>query len=416
MTLLLALLAFLATCAAAFCAFVDGALLAVDEEQPALVPVVAQLIDRRERTHRGLAFARIMAQLLAGAAAVAALKASNVPPVQVAPLVVAAGILIVVLAESAARAAGDMAEAQGVRRMAHGIRAVENLMRPVVALGAIADRTLDALLPRSKDRDSDRETSVEQFRQVVAAEAAVSRDDERLLRGVFSLGDTTVEDIMVPRVDILGVDHAADWSALIARVRAARHARYVVYERTLDNVVGILHAKDLLPSVLAGAEPAAGWRSLVRPAQFIPATKPVDDQLRDFKASRHHMAVVVDEFGGTAGIVTLEDTLEVIVGEIRDEHDVEEPEVRRDADDRLSVSARVTLDDLSELTGEDFTRDGVQTVGGLVQAIVGATPRMGDSVTVGEHRLVVERVARRRIERVLVERCPRRSGRVAAHT
>lgn len=416
MTLLLALLAFVATCAAAFCAFVDGALLAVDEEQPALVPVVAQLLDRRERTHRGLAFARILSQLLAGAAAVAALKASDVPAVQVAPLVVAAGILIVVLAESAARAAGDMAEAHGVLRMARGIRAVENLMRPVVALGAAADRALDLLLPPPTDREAARETSVEQFREVVAAEAAVSRDDEQLLRGVFSLGDTTVQDIMVPRVDMLGVNHADDWAAVITRVRAARHARYVVYERTLDNVVGILHAKDLLAGVLAQVEPATGWRSLVRPAQFIPATKPVDDQLRDFKASRRHMAVVVDEFGGTAGIVTLEDALEVIVGEIRDEHDVEEPEVRCEADGRISVSARVTLDDLSELTGEDFTRDGVQTVGGLVQAIVGATPRTGESVNVGAHRLIVERVARRRIERVAVEKRPVRAGTAATHT
>jgi CBS domain containing-hemolysin-like protein len=108
----------------------------------------------------------------------------------------------------------------------------------------------------------------------------------------------------------------------------------------VDNVAGVFHAKDLLPSVLAGAEPAEGWRSLVRPAQFIPGTKPVDDQLRDFKASRRHLAVVVDEFGGTAGIVTLEDTLEVIVGDIRDEHDVEEPDVRRDADGRIFLGRR----------------------------------------------------------------------------
>lgn len=405
-TLLLAALAVIATLAAAFCAFADGALLAVDDESPPSSPEVTALVERREVAHRALAFGRILSQLLAGAAAVAALKASAVPPVQLAPLVLIAGILIVVLAESGARAAGDIEAEQGVLRAYSGIIAVENLLGPVVALGTAADRVLDALLPTPAESDAGRETSVEQFREVVAAEAGVSTDDERLLRGVFSLGDTTVQDIMVPRVDVVGVDHSWDWDTVIARIRAARHARYVVYERSIDNVVGILHAKDLLAPVLAGGEMAAGWRSVVRPAQFIPATKPVDDQLREFRATRRHMAVVVDEFGGTAGIVTLEDALEVIVGDIRDEHDVEEPEVRRDVTGIFSVSARVTIDELNELTGDDFSRDDVHTVGGLVYAVIGGVPKPGDVLNIGTHRLTVERVVRRRIERVRVERLP----------
>ena len=144
----------------------------------------------------------------------------------------------------------------------------------------------------------------------------------------------------------------------------------------------------------------------MRPAQFIPATKPVDDQLRDFKASRQHLAVVADEFGGTAGIVTLEDALEVIVGDIRDEHDVEEADVRRDPDGAVSVSARLPIADLAELVGSDVVDavgdDDVHTVGGLVYARAAGTPRVGDAVAVGRHRLVVERMHRRRIVRVRV--------------
>lgn len=403
MTLFLAACAFAATCAAAYCAFVDGALLAIDDETPQTLAVQA-LVVRRERAHRALAFARIVAQLLAGACAAAMLKASNVPAVQVAPLVVVAGILIVVFAESAARAAGDMAGANAIARHVRGVRAVENVMGPVVALGSLADGALDAFLPPRPSRGAEREVSVEQFRDVVAAEAGVSKDDERLLRGVFSLGDTTVQDIMVPRVDVIGVDREWTWAQMVDRVRAAGHARYVVYNRELDNVAGVLNAKDLLPSVLAGAEPSAGWHAMVRPAQFIPATKPVDDQLRDFKTSRQHLAVVVDEFGGTAGIVTLEDALEVIVGDIRDEHDIEEPDVRRDAGGRLSLSARLPVGDLAALLGEDLSDSDVHTVGGLVYAKVGAAPRVGESVVVGSHRLVIERVYRRRIERVTAER------------
>ena len=402
MTALLAAGALLSTLGAAYCAFADGALLAVDADNPPANPQVAHLVIRRERIHRALAFARILTQLLAGACAVAALKASGIPPVQVAPLVVVAGILVVVVAESAARSAGDMAAADGLARHARGVEAIENLMSPVVALGAAADRILDTWLPSPSDRGGDHETSLEQFREVVAAEADVSVDDARLLRGVFSLGDTTVQDIMVPRVDVLGIDRTLRWTDVLDLVRAAHHARYPVYSGTLDNVVGILHAKDLLESVLAGTEPVGGWQALIRPAQFIPGTKPVDTQLRDFKLLRRHMAIVADEFGGTAGIVTLEDALEVIVGDIRDEHDIEEPDVRRE-DGRISVTARMTLDELSEVTGSAFLHEDVNTVGGLVYAIVGGVPRQGDAVTFGKYRLVVERVARRRIERVAIE-------------
>jgi CBS domain containing-hemolysin-like protein len=404
MVALLTASALLATLGAAYCAFADGALLAVDEEQAGLPSSVTALVGRREHAHRALAFGRICCQLLAGAGAAAALKASVVPAVQVAPLVVVAGILIVVVAESAARAGGDIVAHRGVAAVRRGIGAVENLMRPVVAAGRAADRFLEVIIPPTPDDEADHETTVEQFREVVAAEANVTGEAERMLRGVFDLGDTRVQDILVPRVDVVGVDQAAPWDAVLTQVRASRHARYVVFDRTLDNVVGIVHAKDLLSALVVGGEPAGGWRSLVRPAQFIPATKTVDAQLRDFKATRQHLAIVVDEFGGMTGIVTLEDALEIIVGEIRDEHDVEEPEVRRESPDVLSVSARVTLGDLSELTGEDLTREDVQTVGGLVYAVLGTVPRTGDAVTIGHQRLVVERVARRRIERVRVER------------
>lgn len=406
MVVFLTLSALLATLAAAYCAYADGALLAIDEELPALPSRTHALVARREQAHRALAFARILSQLIAGAGAVAALKASTVPPVQVAPLVIISGILIVIVAESAARAAGDMQAEHAVEHNARGISAVENLMAPVVALGRSADRLLDQIVPARKENEVEREVSLEQFREVVAAEANVSREDETLLQGVFSLGDTQVQDIMVPRVDVIAVNKSVPWDTLLQCVRNARHARYVVYEGTIDNAVGILHAKDLLPSVLANGEPPAGWQSLVRPAQFIPGTKAVDAQMRDFKATRQHMAVVVDEYGGTAGVVTLEDALEVIVGDIRDERDVEEPDVKRDGVDTLSVTALLTLDDLSELLGSDMTHEDVNTVGGLMLSLIGSVPRLGDAVIVGTHRLVVERVYRRRVERVRVERAP----------
>ncbi len=404
MTLLSAFLAVLAAVGAALCALADGALLSIDEDAPPHSPAAAAVAARREPVHRALAFGRIVGLLLAGALSAGALMASGVPALGIAPLVLLVGVIVVALAESAARAAGDSLGARGVEALAPFIAAVEGLLKPVVAFGSWCDAVLIRLFPPAPPDDEDREATVEQFREVVEAEADVTRDEAVLLRGVFSLGDTAVQEIMVPRVDIIGIDRETAWSEVVDRVRSARHARLVVFDGTLDEVVGVLYAKDLLPAVIADTEPAGGWLSLVRPATFIPAAKHVDRQLREFKASRRHIAIVVDEYGGTAGLVTLEDALELIVGEIRDEHDMEEPDVEREDDDKFWVSARVTLEDLSELTGQDFTHEDVQTVGGLVYELVGSVPRAGESLIVGNFKLVVERVVRRRVERVYLER------------
>ena len=177
----------------------------------------------------------------------------------------------------------------------------------------------------------------------------------------------------------------------------------MVFDGTLDEVVGILYAKDLLPALIADEEPSGGWRKLVHPASFIPASKSVESQLREFRSSRRHLAIVVDEFGGTAGVVTLEDVLELIIGDIQDEDDAEPPDVEREDGDRYWVAAGVTLDELSDLTGQDFRRGDVTTVGGLVMELLGRVPRAGESLVVGQYRLIVERVVRRRIERVYLE-------------
>ena len=403
MTLAFALLAALAAATAALCALADGALLSLDQVPPAPA-AVRGLIVRRESAHRALAFGRIVAQLLAGVLSAGALVSSSLPAADLAPFVLAAGVVVVVIAESVARTAGDSLGARAVGRLAAFIGGIERIMRPVVAFGTACDDLLDRLIPFPPPDEDDREATLEQFREVVEAEADVTRDEAVLLRGVFSLGHTSVQEIMVPRVDIVGIDRQTAWSEVVDRVRSARHARLVVFDGTLDEVVGILYAKDLLPAVIADAEPGSGWLSLVRPATFIPSAKNVDAQLREFKASHRHIAIVVDEYGGTAGLVTLEDALEMIVGEIRDENDVEEPDVEREDDDKFWVSARVTLEDLSEITGQDFTREDVKTVGGLVYELVGSVPHAGESLVVGHFKLVVERVVRRRVERVYLER------------
>ena len=389
---------------AGLCAVSDGALLALDPDD-GLSPLLSSLYERREKTHRALAFARIVAQLMCGAFVAWGLWPLAATAQGRFVVGAAAALLLVGVSESLARSTGDTLGARAATRFYPFIAMAERVLLPVVTLGTGIDRALHVLLPLPPTRESDLEATAEQFRQVVAAEAEASREQKVLLKGVFALGDTEVQEIMVPRVDIVAVDREARWSEVVDRVRSAEHARLPVFSDTIDNVVGFLYAKDLLPWIVAGEPPVGDWESLVRPPVFIPGAKKADAQLRDFQASRSHMAIVADEFGGTAGLVTIEDVLEEIVGEIRDEYDVEEPPIEQDQEGRrFWVSARVTLDELSELLDCDFRSDDVSTIGGLVYELLGRVPRSGEEFERHGFRVVVERVTRRRVHRVYFER------------
>jgi CBS domain containing-hemolysin-like protein len=228
--------------------------------------------------------------------------------------------------------------------------------------------------------------------------AAVERD---MLLGVFSLADMTVAEVMSPRIDVVAVDLADGRDDVVAVLRSSEHARLPVYDGGPDAVAGVLYAKDMLPS--AGPNPSAPWQTLVRPAAYVPEGKRLDRQLRDFQRTAGHLAIVVDEFGGTAGLITLEDILEQIVGEIQDEYDTDEvaPIVAL-GDLGSRVQGGTPLAELEATLGHDFGREDVSTVGGLVLAELGRVPRAGERLTVGGYELVVEQVVRRRVGRVAV--------------
>ena len=396
------LIGLVAVIAAAFLATADSALLAFHALESTAVSDAA--FADRERRHRALSMARVLAYVAAGAALAQALRLGSFDFAPRAALVALVAVVVCTFAECVGRAIGYADPASTHTRLQPLIRLVSALLSPAVALGAAIERTLHALIPLSDTAEDDHETSTEQFREVVAAEADVSSAEEALIHGVFSLGETEVQEIMVPRVDIVGIDASTNWSEVLDRVRSSEHARFPVFRDTLDEVIGILYAKDILPAIVADEEPPSGWLSLVRTAAFIPVSKRIDAQLREFQATRTHIAIVSDEYGGTAGLVTIEDILEEIVGEIRDEYDVEEPHIRQEGTARYWVSGRVALDELSERLDANFTIDDVSTVGGLVYALFGRVPRSGESMVHSGFRIVVERVRGRRIERVYFER------------
>ena len=397
---------------ATLCATADGALLSLDPDDR-LPPVIAELRSRRERIHRALAFARVLGQLGAGVGVALLLFRSSVSGWQAALVIVFAAFLLVGLTESTARSVGDARAIDVATRLSRMVVFLEGLLSPVVVLGEAIDRGLNSLLPAQPQDEEDREAIAEQFKAVVAAEAEVAPDEQVLLNGVFRLAQTEVHEIMVPRIDLVAIDTAATWREVVDIVRSSEHSRLPVYAATIDNVVGVLYAKDLLPSVLSGREPAGGWATLVRQPVIIPRSKPADRQLRDFQATRNHFAVVVDEYGGTAGIITIEDVLEEIVGDIRDEHDVEEAAVEHVDERRIRVSARLTLTELSDLLHTDFQREDISTVGGLVYEQFGRAPKQGESFQLGGFRVTVDRVERRRVQRVTFERHDAKAGHAA---
>lgn len=262
--------------------------------------------------------------------------------------------------------------------------------RPLIGLVAAADRVGSLLFPAAP-----------------GPSAPVRSEERDMLAGVVSLRDTTVAETMTPRLDIVGLEASADWSEVIDQLRRSEHHRLPVFGEDLDDLLGIVYAKDLTPVFAGLARRPDHWHSLIRPAQYVPESKLLASQLRDFQRGTSHLAIVVDEFGGTSGLITLEDVLEEIVGEIYGEYDREEvADVVREGDDRFWIAGTVTLDTLSETLGVPLAHEEVSTVGGLVYSELGRVPRPGEELRIGAFRVVVEKVVRRRIQRVYFEREP----------
>jgi putative hemolysin len=243
---------------------------------------------------------------------------------------------------------------------------------------------------------------------------SIEAEEREMIRGVMELEETTAREIMVPRIDIVALSCGATVEDAIDIVIARGFSRIPLYEDQIDNIVGVVYAKDVLKHLRNG-DAATSLRELARPAYFIPETKRVDELLTELRGRKTHIAIVVDEYGGTAGLVTTEDILEEIVGEIEDEYDTAEPTVERLGDSSAIVDARLSLDDLNDLLHADLEDDEVDTVGGLVFNQLGKMPTPGDEVRVDGvviHVLDVEgnRIRKLRVEKVEAAPAPDGNG------
>jgi putative hemolysin len=215
-------------------------------------------------------------------------------------------------------------------------------------------------------------------------EGLIEHDEREMIEGIFSFGDTLVREIMVPRVDIFGIEINTPLMRAVEMVIGESHSRVPVYRETIDNIVGILYAKDLLARLKCD-DNEAGLRDVIRPAHFVPETTMVDALLKDMQKRRVHMAIVVDEYGGTAGLATIEDLLEEIVGEIQDEYDDEEELwVELISETELIADARVPIDEINDLTGLQLESSDADRIGGLLYELLGRVPKVGDLVEIDE--------------------------------
>ncbi len=224
-----------------------------------------------------------------------------------------------------------------------------------------------------------------------------------MISSIFDFGETKVKEIMVPRIDIVGVDIDTDVECLLSLVQESEHSRIPVYRDSIDQIVGIVYAKDLLKHVFL-EEKKGTIEHLLKNAYFVPESKMISDLLKELQRERIHMAIVVDEYGGTAGLVTLEDILEEIVGEIRDEYDEEEQMFRKLDENAYLVNGKLDIDDLSDLLGTEIEGEGFETVGGLIYQALGRIPHQGEKVIVDDVRFIVSKVLGKRIVRVKVIR------------
>lgn len=234
----------------------------------------------------------------------------------------------------------------------------------------------------------------------------LEQDEREMIYSIFELGDTLVREVMVPRIYLSALDVETSLEQAVDALLESRYSRMPVYEETVDHIIGLVYAKDLLKAWRAG-EAMNTLHQVLRPAHFVPEAKRVDELLDEMQAAHVHMAIVVDEYGGVAGLVTLEDIVEEIVGEIRDEYDDEEElHFQEIGGGAYMFLGRVDINEFNEIMQANFPRDDAETLGGFIYSQIGRVPVSGESLQVHGVHLTVEQVSARRIRKVRAERIP----------
>ena len=238
--------------------------------------------------------------------------------------------------------------------------------------------------------------------EVSEEKGTLEEDEKEMIHSIFEFSKTTVREIMVPRIDMVCADQSTPLSELIDLIKSRGHTRIPLYDEKVDNILGVIHAKELLPFI-NDPEQKVDLVALAMPALFIPESKPIDELLKDFQIEKQHMAIVVDEYGGTAGLITLEDVIEEIVGEIQDEYDSEKPLFKAISENQFLVDAKIDLDILNDELDIDLPVDkSYESLGGFIFDLIGSVPDKKQEIAFGSYKFIIEKVDRNRILEVLL--------------
>ncbi|HZE34537.1 MAG TPA: hemolysin family protein [Actinoallomurus sp.] len=271
--------------------------------------------------------------------------------------------------------------------------------RPVIWL--LSKSTNIVVRTLGGDPNTSREAiTAEEVRALVAGNTEIAPAERDLIEEVFAAGERQLREVLVPRTEVEFLDESTPLFKAAQIAAGSPHSRYPVYRESHDDVVGFVHVRDLLDPAQSGLSKPVG--DVIRPVLYLPASKRVLAVLSEMRREGHHLAIVVDEYGGTAGIVTLEDLVEELIGDIRDEYDVEDAQARRLHGGALEIDGLLNLDDFADETGVELPEGPYETVGGYLMAVLGHLPQVGEMTMVGGHRLSVTEVDGRRVARVRV--------------
>jgi putative hemolysin len=275
------------------------------------------------------------------------------------------------------------------------------VMWPVTALISFVATPFARLLGSRPETPLVTEEEIKMLVTAGAAEGLLEQEEREMIEGILGFGDTVAREVMVPRIDIAALNENTPVGEALDFALAKGHSRIPVYQESIDQILGILYVRDMLPLLKQGQFDTP-IRDLTRDAYVVPMSMKVDDLLRNLQKRKVHLAIVVDEYGGTAGLVTIEDLLEEIVGEIQDEYDTEEPLLQQTDPGRWIVDARVLVDDFNAETGLQLTTEEGDTLGGLVYEKLGRMPEVGDVVEVNDVEIIIQSVQGLRLEKLEV--------------
>lgn len=282
-----------------------------------------------------------------------------------------------------------------------------SIFRFFYPLSYIIDKTISVLVKVFPMEEAEEEKFLHpnEFQALLdlgESEGELESDEKKLIHSIFEFGDTIVREIMIPRTDMVCISHDIRIEEVVKIIAVKGHTRIPVYEETVDQVQGIIHAKDLLPQIIDG-NTTKTILDFARPALFVPEAKKIDDLLKVFQKERQHMAIVVDEYGGTAGLVTLEDVLEEIVGEIRDEYDQEQVLYKILDDKSYLMNAKIDIDSLNKLIHIDIPEtDEYDTLGGFILDMTGNVPEQNEVLRYRDYELTMVKVEQNRIIHVKI--------------